>query len=319
MILVVSYPGEEHTVDVVKRLENQGREVCMLDLADFPNRFLTLSWPDSNEASYVVDYQDGPVNLQNASVGWWRRVRPFDVDERIVTASTRAFAESETSQAVNGMLDALPCEWVNHRSADDTAQHKPYQWATANEVGLSLPKTLVTNNPDQARTFIEANGIGNVVFKAFLASYEAWRETRLIETEDMEKLDSVRYAPVIFQEYIRGVDLRITIIGDKLFPAEIDAGQTSYPVDMRMVIGETEVKPVKLPIRLEKALLKLQRRLGLSYGAIDMRRTPDDEYIFFEVNPAGQWLFVEERTGLPISQAMADYLAKSEDFRKKNR
>jgi len=61
---------------------------------------------------------------------------------------------------------------------------------------------------------------------------------------------------------------------------------------------------------LNKRLLALQKRLQLVYGAIDMRRTPDGEYYFLEVNPAGQWHFVEQRTGLPISKAMADLLAK---------
>jgi glutathione synthase/RimK-type ligase-like ATP-grasp enzyme len=51
------------------------------------------------------------------------------------------------------------------------------------------------------------------------------------------------------------------------------------------------------------------RRLGLEYGAIDLRLTPDGEYVFFEVNPAGQFLFVEHACGLPISAALAARLA----------
>jgi glutathione synthase/RimK-type ligase-like ATP-grasp enzyme len=69
------------------------------------------------------------------------------------------------------------------------------------------------------------------------------------------------------------------------------------------------VRPVELPPTVQTAVLDLQRRLGLSYGAIDMRRTPQGDYFFLEVNPAGQWLFVEVRTGQPISQAVADRLA----------
>jgi glutathione synthase/RimK-type ligase-like ATP-grasp enzyme len=211
------------------------------------------------------------------------------------------------------MLDALPCTWVNARAADEASHHKPYQWAVARDVGLSVPRTLVTNRPEEARRFIDAVGVGRTVFKAFLASLEAWRETRLVKRQDLDRLDSVRYAPVIFQEYVEGVDLRITVVGDQLFAAEIDARNTSYPVDMRMVVGEAGVKPVVLPPAVTVALLTLQRRLGLAYGAIDMRRTPSAEHVFLEVNPAGQWLFIENRTGLPISQAMADHLARLDD------
>jgi glutathione synthase/RimK-type ligase-like ATP-grasp enzyme len=314
MILVVSYRGEEHTTDVVRRLEAQGREVQLVDLGDFPaHAGLTLSWPGVDGPSYVVDGPDGPVDLGRARVAWWRRVRPYNVDRALVSPSMRAFAESETAQAVGGMLDALACVWVNPRGPDEAAHRKPYQWAVAREVGLRVPRTLVTNRPEAARAFVEEVGIGRTVFKAFLASLECWRETRLVGSADLEKIDLVRYAPVIFQQYIEGVDLRITVVGEEVFAAEIDARNTSYPTDMRMVIGEAPLRAVELPPKVHKAILKLQRRLGLHYGAIDVRRTPDGEYIFLEVNPAGQWLFVEQRTGLPITRAVADFLAGLED------
>jgi glutathione synthase/RimK-type ligase-like ATP-grasp enzyme len=314
VILVVSYPDEDHTLDVVGRLEQAGREVVQIDLSDFPARSgLALSWADGQTPAYVVARDGRAVDLREARVAWWRRVRPFDPDPQVASPSLRAFAASETGQAVGGMLNALPCAWVNPRAQDDAAHHKPYQWEIAQQVGLRLPRTLVTNQPEEARAFIEQIGVGRVVFKAFLASIEAWRETRLVEAEDVERLEQVRYAPVIFQEYVEGVDLRITAVGDRLFPCEIDARNTSYPADMRMVVGESVVQPAELPAGLHDTLMALQRRLGLYYGAIDMRRTPDGEYVFFEVNPAGQWLFVERLTGMPIGQAVADLLAGLED------
>ena len=314
MILVISYPGEEHTVEVVQRLEGQGREAIQVDLGDFPaDRDLVMSWPPLEQPSYVVGGSNGSVDLRDAHVGWWRRVRPYAVDQSIADPTMRAFAESETAQAVNGMLDSLPCVWVNPRALDEIAHRKPVQWTAAQQVGLCLPRTLVTNQPAAARSFISEMGAGKTVFKAFLAIHEEWRETRVIEPSDLEQLESVRYAPVIFQEYIEGVDLRITVVGDEIFAAEIDARNTSYPYDMRMVVGQASVKRVDLPAELKKTLLDLQRRLGLFYGAIDMRRTPAGDYYFFEVNPAGQWLFIEQRTGMPISQAVADLLAGVED------
>ena len=309
MILVVSYPGEEHTIDVIQRLERQGREVCLIDLSDFPARPLALSWSSENAPIYLIDAPNNPVNLKKARVAWWRRVRSFSIDSRIVKPSHRAFAESETAQAVYGMFDALPCRWVNPRCEDESAHHKPYQWAIAQKVGLHLPRTLVTNQPDIAQKFISEMGERKTIFKAFLASIEEWRETRLVERDDLDRLDLVRYAPVIFQEYVDGVDLRITVVGKKVFAAEIDARKTSYPFDMRMVIGETSIRPVELPPEILKSILELQDRLGLYYGAIDMRRTAKGEYFFFEVNPAGEWLFIERHTGMEISQAVADFLA----------
>jgi glutathione synthase/RimK-type ligase-like ATP-grasp enzyme len=314
VILVISYPGEEHTADVVSRLEAQGREVVQVDLSDFPARAgLGLTWDNGRAPSYVVDTPKGASEISRASVGWWRRIRSFTVDGAVVNRNAVAFAHSETAQAVNGMLDAIGCPWVNPREADAAAHHKPYQWAVARRVGLRLARTLVTNKPDAARAFISSVGVGRTVFKAFLASIEEWRETRLVEPGDLDRLDLVRYAPVIFQEYVPGVDLRVTVVGQSVFAAEIDARQTTYPVDMRMVVGQAAVRAVKLPAKVERKLLKLLAELNLVYGAIDLRRTEGGDFVFLEVNPAGQWQFVEQRTGLPIAQAMADYLAGLDD------
>jgi glutathione synthase/RimK-type ligase-like ATP-grasp enzyme len=52
------------------------------------------------------------------------------------------------------------------------------------------------------------------------------------------------------------------------------------------------------------------KHLGLVYGAIDLRRTPEGEYVFLEVNTAGEFLFIEERTGQQISKALAEWLAR---------
>jgi glutathione synthase/RimK-type ligase-like ATP-grasp enzyme len=310
VILVVSYPDEEHTLSVIGRLRNAGREVRLLNLSDFPTRAtLSLSWSPIGDPTYEVDGPAGSFDLSAVRVTWWRRIIPFDIEPKVRAASQRAFAESETSQAVHGALDALDCTWVNPRCADECAHRKPFQWEVAKRSGLALPQTLVTNDPYAARRFIERIGLGKTVFKAFLATTEAWRETRLIEQQDMARLDSVRYAPVIFQEYVEGVDLRITVVGDRIFAAEIDARQTSYPVDMRMAIGEACIRSTELPSEVYEVILRFMRELGLIYGAIDMRRTAQGDFVFLEVNPAGQWLFVEQRTGLPITQAMADLLA----------
>ena len=309
MILIISYPEEDHTQEVTRRLQDMGASVVLMDLADFPaRRRLSCEWRVGEPAHYWIETDDGMVDLSQAQACWWRRVSAYRVDEQVNDPTLASFALSETTQAVEGMLDSLNCTWVNSRQHDSMAHHKPWQWTQAQAAGLNVPKTLITTDPAQARAFIEQVGIGRVVVKPFLATFDVWRETRLVTTDDLNKIELIRYAPAIFQEYIDGVDLRITVIGEHIFAAEIDARDTSYPCDMRMVIGEAKVKAVELPDDLSAALLDLQKRLGITYGAIDMRRTSDGQYHFFEVNPAGQWLFVERLTGLPISQTIAEHL-----------
>ncbi|WP_051877211.1 MvdC/MvdD family ATP grasp protein [Streptomyces natalensis] len=313
MILVISY-DEDHTLDVMGRLEAAGREVVRFDLADFPaHGVINLDYSDGGPPDCTLTASTGSASLDNCRVAWWRRVRPFTVDRTLRTARDQGFAASETSQALHGLFHGLGCSWINPPSLDAIAHHKPYQWETARRVGLTLPRTLVTNQPERARRFIQDVGVGRTVFKSFLAHAEAWRETRLVRPADLAHLDAVRYAPVIFQEFVPGADLRVTVVGERVFAAEIDASATSYPVDMRTVVDEARVRPVTLPPALTDALLRFMRRLGLVYGAIDLRRRPDGQYVFFEVNPAGQWLFVEQRAGLPISAEVAALLARIDE------
>jgi Glutathione synthase/Ribosomal protein S6 modification enzyme (glutaminyl transferase) len=122
-------------------------------------------------------------------------------------------------------------------------------------------------------------------------------------------LNRVQYAPVIFQDYIDAkADIRITIVGEEIFAAAIYSQETSYKVDFRMDMGNARVEEIQLPQSVSDKLLKLMNRLGLMYGAIDMRQTSDDRYVFLEINPAGQWLFIENRTRQPISDRVARLL-----------
>ncbi|MEV4937432.1 MvdC/MvdD family ATP grasp protein [Streptomyces zaomyceticus] len=313
MILVVSY-DEDHTLAVVQRLERAGREVVRVNVGDFPaHGTMAFEYDDGRPPRYRLSTPTAARGLADCRAGWWRRLRPLTLDASLRSPGDQGFAASETNQALNGLFHSLDCAWINPPALDTVAHHKPYQWATARRVGLSLPRTLVTNDPGRAEAFVGDLGSGRAVFKAFLAAEHAWRETRLVRAEDLVHLDAVRFAPVIFQEFVEGTDLRVTIVGDRVFAAEIDASATSYPVDMRMVVGETDVRPVTLPRPVHDRLLRLMRALGLVYGAVDLRRRPTGEHVFLEVNPAGQWLFVEDRTGLPITAEIASLLARFDD------
>jgi glutathione synthase/RimK-type ligase-like ATP-grasp enzyme len=107
-------------------------------------------------------------------------------------------------------------------------------------------------------------------------------------------------------------DLRVTVVGMEVFAAAIHSQETEYPVDSRIDIINAEIEPVVLPDHLSDLLLQLTDALGLVYGAIDLRRTPDDRYVFLEINPSGQFRYIEVATGLPITAALAAALMANE-------
>jgi glutathione synthase/RimK-type ligase-like ATP-grasp enzyme len=167
----------------------------------------------------------------------------------------------------------------------------------------------VTNDPAEARGFVEELGHERVVYKTFLATEQHWRETRVLRAEEVELLDRVRLAPVIFQELVPdATDVRVTVVGERLFATEITRPAGGYELDYRMDLETASFEPAELPKETQDGIHALMRRLGLVYGAVDLLRTPDGEHVFLEINPAGEWRFVEERTGQRITEAMAELL-----------
>ncbi len=212
-------------------------------------------------------------------------------------------------EALYGLWHALDAFWVNDPGRDHVAHRKAFQLRVAQDVGLEIPDTLISNCPSAVQEFVGTKGIGRVIYKAFSATEQEWRETRLLRDDELGLIDNVRYAPVIFQEYIEAeADLRITVVGDQIFAAAIHSQETAYKVDFRIDITSARIEPARLPPDIEECLRHLMRRLGLVYGAIDMRRTPEGRHVFLEINPAGQWLFVEQHTEQPVTAALAQLL-----------
>jgi glutathione synthase/RimK-type ligase-like ATP-grasp enzyme len=203
-------------------------------------------------------------------------------------------------------MDAL---WINPPALDAVASHKPYQLALAQSLGLEIPHTVMTSDPEEAREFWRVCG-GDVVYKQFIALPESWSETRRLgEAETKIGDEAIRLAPVIFQRHVAAVaDLRVTIIGDEIFAAAVDLKDLDYDLDVRMNLQAKHVAH-DLPDDVADKLRGLMRRLGLIYGAIDLRLAKDGRYVFLEINPAGQFLYVEQQSSQPIAAALAARLA----------
>jgi glutathione synthase/RimK-type ligase-like ATP-grasp enzyme len=312
VIAVVSYPEDPHAEAVIAHLHEAGVPVTLLDLADLPDR-ATLTIGYDNGGPPRLEYRradEAPLDLRTVRTVWWRRPQIAD-PVAIVDPSVRAFALNEWQEAINGLWQLLDARWVNDPVRDEVAARKALQLRVAAEVGLRVPRTLVTSDPDQARAFIDSQDGAGTIFKTFSCTHEIWRETRLVLEDERDLLDAVRLAPVIFQEYVPAeVDLRVTVVGRRLFAAAIHSQSTNYPVDFRMSLGQARVEPTTLPEEVERRLFALMERLGLTYGAVDMRRTPSGEHVFLEVNTAGEFLFVEDRTAQPIARALAELLAE---------
>ncbi len=308
MILIVSHPANEHVDEVRQHLT---ADSVVVDTASFPVT-LGLTAALSNEREKIRLALPGGGDLCLCKIGavWYRRISPYGFHDNLSDPTARLFAWSEANEALLGVWYSIKCFWMNPPTADEISQRKIRQLQVAREIGLSIPDTLVTNEPDTARAFVETHGVGNVVRKAFRNIVQAPRETYRLREADLGLFDSVRYTPVIFQKFVPAeLDLRVTIVEDDLFAAAISS-EAMYAADYRPGLRSATVVPYELPAPIAERLFELMRIFGLKFGAIDLRVTPDGDYVFLEVNPAGEYLFISHRTGQPIAAAIAASLER---------
>jgi len=310
MIIILSSQEDPHAVRVAEHLNAAGEANEILNLSDFPLKMgIGLSFSADGETQTALRLKDGRrLDFGAAKSIWWRRPQGFDFGTAMTDPVNRNFAQQESDFAFKGMYQCSKAMWMNDVTRDASASHKPWQLDTARKLGMAIPKTLITNVPDDVLAF--RRDVGKVIYKAFLASPMAWRETRVLQDADLAQINAISLAPVIFQKYIEAkADLRVTVVGSEVFAAAAPTDKADYATDIRMNpnIGW---KPYELPKKTKAQLLKMMRLFGLEYGAADFRVMPDGTHVFLEINPAGQFLFIENGTKMPIAAAVAMHLAK---------
>jgi hypothetical protein len=193
--------------------------------------------------------------------------------------------------------------WCNPADKAARANNKPLQLAQARAVGLAIPQTLFSNDPDAIRAF-HARYAGNVIFKPFLqpqwlnASTTYSYFTSVLPASALDQRNSLRHCPGIYQPRIdKRHELRVTMVGRHVFATRIDsqASRTSA-LDWRQdLLQQCPLSDITLPPALVERCHALMARLGLVFGCIDFIVTPQGDYVFLEVNEMGQFLWIEER------------------------
>ncbi len=226
------------------------------------------------------------------------------------------YCGDEWAAVLRSIYVALGDRWLNAPANIAWADDKALQLAVADEVGLRVPPTVVTNDFDTAVDFMSGGAtVGKAFHTGFLdeADGEAGRVifTTRLDRGNRPTRESLSIAPVILQrEIVKAYDVRVTVVGRRMFAATInsqinadtivDWRRGSYP-DLPHACHE-------LPEEVASRCVSLVRLLGLRFAAIDLVLDRAGEYWFLEANPNGQWAWIESRTGLPIASAIVDEL-----------
>src|SRR6185369_6732604 len=117
---------------------------------------------------------------------------------------------------------------------------------------------------------------------------------------------SIEVAPAIYQEYIpKRQEIRAVIVGNRVFAATVNSQAHPEALDdVRGLPPDVAYEAHDLPPAIGDRLVEMTRRFGIQFASADLVLTPSGEYVFLDLNPNGQWLWLELDAGLPLTDAL---------------
>lgn len=307
-VLTVTVSDDLHADRVHERIAACGVQPFRIDYDRFPRDYqLSLEMRGGRWSGALADLTSGDtIDIDSIGAVWMRKKTDFAFRSAELAAQERAFAEAEMQHLLLSFLYSLDCYFMSHPLALRAASWKGEQLRRAARLGFTVPPSLVTNDPAAAAAFLASEG--DIVFKPLssptLAAEEVAPEDRVagnlmttrIGPDEAEMLDAVAELPSFFQRTIpKRHELRVTVIGGRAYAAAIHSQEDERTsVDCRDMSAPIRYERTQLPVEIERLCLALVESYGLTYGAIDLIVTPEGDHVFLEINPVGQYLYVEE-------------------------
>lgn len=309
MLIIVTVERDKQLENVIRNLK---QSVVRINIDENPLQSITHAY---NGSSFTHMFKG--VDLTNAYKAWYR-VPEMTYRKSLENNPYELFNRRNRETAVKYMYGVLPrTKWISDPFAINRAENKMLQLVEARKLGMAIPPTLVTNDEREVKKFREK--WGTIVVKPLakeLVELETINHAHYtVRITDRMEVDFslLPSSPAIFQMEIGRVsDIRTTVIGSEVFSASIkQIEEKSGDVDWRVGVNSTnlEFKIHHLPEELDRKCVQLVRKLGLEFGAIDFILGIDGKYHFLEINPVGAWGFIENSTGMPMSEAMVRLLS----------
>lgn len=298
---------------VASRLEASGVEVITLNVDEVVTGAQRLIVELASDGSATLVVGDRDFSPPAVSCAWWRKPQWFEIARP--DPLTRVSIEREVTSAVEGIAALIPAaRWLNSPTALREAAIKPAQHAIAAKSGFAVAPTIATNDWDAVHRLASD---GEIVFKSLRGSLQATTGNRIsftrpLDAEALRALASTTTAfPGLYQRRLRPVrEWRVTVVGEAVLAAAIEC--TPGIVDWRrhQLSGDVVFVLRDLPGPWAGACSDVVRRLGLRYGSIDLIEDDGGHMHFLECNPNGQYGWLEQDLGLPVSEAIADELLR---------
>lgn len=319
MILLITNKEDVTTDFVVNRLNKIGANYFRLNTEELVSKIGINFDIEKNECILIDHEKNQNVNLSSVRSVYYRRPKLPQIKIDSLSNGENEFIIREIAYLLEGLYKILKDRfWISPVGSIREAENKIYQLLLAQDIGLEIPISLITTSQNKADTFLK-HFKGNCVIKPIRNGKVDDHKnpmvvfTSLITCSDISLLEGVKSCPTYLQSKIEKMaDIRVTVVGKKIFSTKIYSQEFEETmIDWRK--GENAKirhERVKLPPDIEGKCIKLIDRLGLNFGAIDFILDKNMRYIFLEINPNGQWGWIEKRLGYDISGEIVELLLK---------
>ena len=303
MILLCGIPTESPFALVSRQLDALGFPYVILDQRAFQHHTLRLELSSGQVSGELRLGNDGYALERFSGV----YVRLLDYGD-LLPRRSEAFDTPERRRwerlhrLLGAWLEISTARVVNRGGAMASNFSKPAQLQRIMEHGFDVPETLTTNDPELAKEFLSQ--YKRIVYKSISSNRSI---VRLVEHQDLRRLEEILWCPIQFQAWVEGIDVRVHTVGSTVYACRIDSAAVDYRYAGRQG-HRADVRAMALPQALAQRCSKLAQALGLLFSGIDLRLTADGRAFCLEVNPSPAYSYYEERTGQPISRSVARLL-----------
>ena len=314
-VLIISGDSDPTVNRVVLELSDRAVPVFRCDIGWFPTGLSLDAVLDGGRWRGSLTTPHRTVDLDAIKSVLFRGPTGFTFETGMSAAELR-HVRMEARLGLGGVLSSLPVVWCNHPARQADAGYKPWQLAVAAQCGFSVPSTAVTNDPKAAHRFAadHPHVVNKVLGVNRMDDGPVTRiaYTRLLESSDLADLSGVETTAHLFQEWVeKSFEVRLIAVGTALFTVAIHARSAAARIDWRSDYRALSYSVIDPPADIVTSVGRFLDTFGLTFAAFDFAVTPGGVWRFLEANPAGQFGWLEEGEGLPISAAIADMLAET--------
>lgn len=305
MIFIYGRAEDSPITRVLDALNQADAEYFFLDAAALDKATLQIRI-DRHGVHGELTVEQRCLQLDDVSAVY---TRPLLVADPTSDAQLTQHKQALHQQLVD-WFDIAPCLVVNRPAAMQANSSKPFQAQLIGEAGFLVPATLITSDPAEVRAFRQQHG--NVVFKSISGVRSI---VTVLDDTWLSRMHRLSQLPTQFQAQVPGVDVRVHVVGEETYAAEICSAATDYRY-AHHVGDAAELRAIELPKAIAKRCVAMSKAMNLPLSGIDLRRRADGHYVCFEVNPMPAYSYFEAETGLPIAQALTRLLLNAQHTNK---